>query len=164
MDIKEPHESYPHNLKVAEALYRMTYLENWGSGAKRIMDACKAQGVEAPTWRSDGGFVTITFKRPNAAEFDTKQGEIPLNHRSSTDQAPTKFRPSSDQVQKMILSMGDDYMAMSEIMSNMGFKHRPSFRENYILPALEGGAIELQYPELIIQSKNTDLQNLQKNG
>ncbi len=29
-NIKEPHESYPHNLKVAEALYRMTYLENWG--------------------------------------------------------------------------------------------------------------------------------------
>lgn len=47
-NIKEPHESYPHNLKVAEALYRMTYLENWGSGAKRIMDACQAQGVESP--------------------------------------------------------------------------------------------------------------------
>lgn len=29
------------------------------------MDACKAQGVEAPTWCSDGGFVTITFKRPD---------------------------------------------------------------------------------------------------
>lgn len=66
-NIKEPHESYPHNLKVAEALYRMTYLENWGSGAKRIMDACKAQGVEVPTWRSDGSFVTITFKRPKDA-------------------------------------------------------------------------------------------------
>ena len=45
-NIKEPHDSYPHNLKVAEALYRMTYLENWGSGARRIMDACQAQGVE----------------------------------------------------------------------------------------------------------------------
>lgn len=27
-NIKKPHESFPHNLKVAEALYRMTYLEN----------------------------------------------------------------------------------------------------------------------------------------
>ena len=25
-------------LKVAEALYRMSYLENWGSGVRRIMD------------------------------------------------------------------------------------------------------------------------------
>ena len=73
-NIKEPHESYPHNLKVAEALYRMTYLENWGSGAKRIMDACEAQGVEAPSWRSDGGFVTITFKRPDNFAHNSEQG------------------------------------------------------------------------------------------
>lgn len=62
--IKEPHESYPYNLKIAEALYKSTYLENWGSGAKRIMDACREQGIEDPTWRWDGGFVIVTFKRP----------------------------------------------------------------------------------------------------
>lgn len=146
-NIKEPHESFPHNLKVAEALYRMTYLENWGSGAKRIMDACKEQGVEAPTWRSDGGFVTITFKRPIVTKSDTEQREATTKHRPSTDQAPTKYRPSTDQVQKMILSMGDDYMTMSEIMSNIGLKHRPSFRKNYFLPALAEGAIERLYPE-----------------
>ena len=79
-NIKEPHESYPHNLKVAEALYRMTYLENWGSGARRIIDACQAQGIEAPVWCSDGGFVTITFKRPdfksNTIAGDGKEGNV----------------------------------------------------------------------------------------
>ena len=147
-NIKEPHESYPHNLKVAEALYRMTYLENWGSGARRIMDACKAQGVEAPTWCSDGGFVTITFKRPdNKAESDIPQGGASLKHRPSTDQVPLNYRPSTIQIQKMILSMSEDYMTMSKIMSNMGLKHRTSFREKYFLPALEDGAIEPLYPE-----------------
>ena len=47
----------------------------------------------------------------------------------------------------MILSMGDGYMTMSEIMSNIGLKHRPSFRENYFLPALAEGAIERLYLE-----------------
>ena len=75
-NIKEPHESYPHNLKVAEALYRMTYLENLGSGARRIIYACQVQGVEARTWCSDGGFVTITFKRP-----DFKSGTIKIDHK-----------------------------------------------------------------------------------
>ena len=79
-NIKEPHESYPHNLKMAEALYRMTYLENWGSGARRIMDACQAQGVKTPTWSSDGGFVTIMFKRPdfksNIRENDKEDKKI----------------------------------------------------------------------------------------
>lgn len=44
--------------------------------------------------------------------------------------------------------MDESYMTMSKIMENMGFKHRTSFRENYFLPALEDGAIELLYPEL----------------
>lgn len=47
----------------------------------------------------------------------------------------------------MILSMSDGYMAMNEIMSNMGFRHRTSFRKNYFLPTLEDGAIEPMYPE-----------------
>ena len=43
--------------------------------------------------------------------------------------------------------MDESYMTMSKIMENMGFKHRTSFRENYFLPVLEDGAIELLYPE-----------------
>lgn len=76
--IKEPHESYPYNLKIAEALYKSTYLESWGSGAKRIMDACREQGVEEPTWRWDGGFVIVTFKRPtrNIASHETIKSSV----------------------------------------------------------------------------------------
>ncbi len=42
-NIKEPHESFPHNLKVAVALYRMTYLVNWGvtQGASWMPVWCK---------------------------------------------------------------------------------------------------------------------------
>ncbi|WP_368338365.1 ATP-binding protein [Parabacteroides merdae] len=88
--MKEPHESFPHNLKVAEALYRMTYLENLGSGAKRIMDACKVQGVDAPTWSSDGGFVTITFKRPYF-----KTSTIETDREDNRTSKQDKYRPST---------------------------------------------------------------------
>ena len=97
-NIKEPHESFPHNLKVAVALYRMTYLENWGSGARRIMDACLVQGVETLTWSSDCGFVTITFKRPDfksvIMENDKEDKKITEEdkYRSTTDQVPFKFK------------------------------------------------------------------------
>ena len=154
-NIKEPHESYPHNLKVAEALYRMTYLENWGSGAKRIMDACQAQGVESPTWSSDGGFVTITFMRPYFASDTTKidkedkKATKEDKYRSTTDQVPLNYRPSTAQVQEMILSMSDDYMAMNEIMSNMGFFLRWKM--------VQLSQCILNSP--IIRSKNTDSQN-----
>lgn len=62
------------------------------------MDACDAQGVEAPTWRSDGGFVTITFKRPYFASDTTKidkedkKATKEDKYRSTTDQVPLKFK------------------------------------------------------------------------
>ena len=36
------------------------------------MDACKAQGVEVPTWCDNGGFITVTFKRPDFTSGTTK--------------------------------------------------------------------------------------------
>lgn len=65
------------------------------------MDACEAQGVEVPTWSSDGGFVTITFKRPffkaNTIETNGEDNRTSKrdNLRSTTAQVPTKFRSSS---------------------------------------------------------------------
>lgn len=75
---------------MAEALYRMTYLENWGSGARRIIDACLAQGVETPTWSSDGGFVTIMFKRP-----DFSSGTIKTDKMDKKATKEDKYRSSS---------------------------------------------------------------------
>ncbi len=49
-NIKGPHDSYPYNVKMAEVLYRSMWLENWGSGARRIMEACEEQG-----WRNRPG-------------------------------------------------------------------------------------------------------------
>ena len=87
-------DSARDNLNVAEALFRMTYLENWGSGAKRIIDACRAQNVEDPTWSDNGGFITVTFKRPNYASNPNENLEdnvapnksgVVLNVAQSTD-------------------------------------------------------------------------------
>ena len=151
-NIKEPHESFPHNLKVAEALYRMTYLENWGSGAKRIMDACKAQGVEAPTWSSDGGFVTITFKRPffkaNTIEINGEDNRTSKQDKSllSTPQVPPKYPLSTPHVEMLIKKMADSCMTMREMAEVCDIKDLKYFRESYITPALEDGVIERLYP------------------
>ena len=58
-----PHISYPYNPIIADVLFKTTFLENWGSGAGRIMDACKSQNVEVPTWTIQGGFIIVTFNR-----------------------------------------------------------------------------------------------------
>lgn len=102
--IKKPHESYPYNLKIAEALYKSTYLESWGSGAKRIMDACREQGLEEPTWQWDGGFVIVTFKRPtrNIARQETK--ELPKDTKESPQENDKQIKNHDKEVQQRNLS------------------------------------------------------------
>lgn len=62
--IKLPHESHPYNRNIANALYQSTYLEKWGTGTLRIIEACQEQGLDEPTWEHRSGYVVVTFKRP----------------------------------------------------------------------------------------------------
>lgn len=71
-NITQPHSSNPHNQLIANVLYSTSYIEKWGSGIKRIVDACAYRNVEAPAWTTDGYFVTVTFKRPDYKKSDTK--------------------------------------------------------------------------------------------
>lgn len=77
--VKNSHESFPSNRNMAHALYRSTFLENWGSGIHRIIEACEEQCIEEPSWCWDGAFVYVVFKRP------TKQVEEPIKYRTSTE-------------------------------------------------------------------------------
>ncbi len=62
--IKLPHESYPYNKKIAQVLYMTTFLEKWGSGAKRMIELCHEQNVAEPEWVAENGTIKIVFKRP----------------------------------------------------------------------------------------------------
>ena len=62
--IKLPHRSYPQNPIIADALFMTAFLESWGTGVSRMVEACKAVGLPEPEYGTDGAFVWITFKRP----------------------------------------------------------------------------------------------------
>ena len=64
--IKLSHRSYPQNPIIADTLYMTAFLESWGTGVNRMVNACKAVGLPEPEYGTDGGFVWITFKRSNS--------------------------------------------------------------------------------------------------
>ena len=50
-------------------------------------------------------------------------------------------------VQKLLDVLGDEDLSATEIMERLGLSHRPTFRKNYLVPALEQGIIEMIIPE-----------------
>ena len=69
-NIKQPHESYPYNKKLAQLLYLCNYLEKWGSGAQRIIDLCNNQGIPEPKWIAKNGTITIVFQRSKETQAE----------------------------------------------------------------------------------------------
>lgn len=53
----------------------------------------------------------------------------------------------SDQVDKLLHVMGERCLSSSEIMEKLELSHKPTFRKNYLNPALENGLVEMQNPE-----------------
>lgn len=74
--------------------------------------------------------------------------QVPTKHRSSTDQAPTKLDGSlpSPSIIGLVKAMGNNQLKIGEMMDAMGLKHRPTFRVNYLDPAIKAGFVTMLYP------------------
>ena len=61
-----------------------------------------------------------------------------------TDQATDQV---TDQVRKLIQVIGSGWISRGELMDKLALSHRPTFRDNYLNPAIELRLVELQYPD-----------------
>ena len=53
----------------------------------------------------------------------------------------------NDYVKRLLTILNDKELSITEIMLQLGLKHKPTFRKNYLNPALEKGLIERTIPD-----------------
>ena len=53
----------------------------------------------------------------------------------------------SDQVKRLITALGPGSRSAVELMRAMGLSHRPTFRQNYLHPAMSAGLVAMTHPE-----------------
>lgn len=136
-NIKLEHSSFPHNPVIADFLFKTTFLESWGSGARRIIDACKAQNLLEPIWEERTGYVVLTLYRPSKETLE----------QLGTAWVEPKFDLGSTQVRLLVEACPEGYLSVSEMMNYLGIKSRKNFRENYLNPSIRAGAIGAKYPD-----------------
>ncbi len=132
--IMKEHESKPQNPLIATVLYKRKVLESWGRGIGLMISECRKAGLPGPEYKTDGGSVRLIFRYESI-------------NRPGTDQAPTKYRPSTDQVCALVKTLEDKELSVKELMEELGLNHRPTFRSNYLHPALNEGFVVPIYPE-----------------
>ena len=53
----------------------------------------------------------------------------------------------SDQVKKLLDIMDNQYWSAQDLMKKLTLSHKPTFRKNYLNPALQAGLLLLEYPD-----------------
>lgn len=73
--------------------------------------------------------------------------EVILDTLKETTVVGKTKKAENPQVQKLLEVLDGEELSATEIMERLGLSHRPTFRRNYLNPALEEGFIEMTIPE-----------------
>lgn len=73
-----------------------------------------------------------------------------LNDLMQTEQVREQV---TDQVERLMSALGGETLSTKELLERLGLKHRPTFSNNYLRPALGLGLIEMTVPDKPNSSK-----------
>ena len=92
-------------------------------------------------------FVTFMLEALLAAMEDAVVAD-PASDQASDQVSDQVSDQASDQVRQLLAVFhGDEALKTSELLDRLGLHHRPTFRKNYLGPALDGGWIGMTQPE-----------------
>ena len=118
--------SVARNPILFDAFHRLGITEKIGSGINRMRQAMAARNIEVEF--DTGDFFIVTLARPESTRKEV------------TDQV-------TDQVKKLLRALKTGEKSGKELIEELKLKHKPTFRMNYLKPAIEAGLIELTIPE-----------------
>jgi ATP-dependent DNA helicase RecG len=146
-DLRRPHSSIPGNPLLAEPLYLTKYIERMGTGTRDMIRKCLAAGLSEPEFTLTDSFVT-TIRKPVAAGKTPRQDQTTGQVTGQVDPVTDPVTdPVGDPVNRIVLALAAGEMAPSTLWERLGLKHRPTFRENYLRPALAQKLIERTIPD-----------------
>jgi ATP-dependent DNA helicase RecG len=121
-DLRRPHESKPRNKLIADAFFLIKYIEQFGTGIRRMIDDCRAAGLPEPEFESYGDSFRTVFRKTipveerfagvglnerqmKALRYVTDKGRMTLAEYAELVQAPkrTLQRDLQELVQKGLL-------------------------------------------------------------
>lgn len=121
-DLRKPHESKPRNKLIADAFFLIKYIEQFGTGIRRMIDDCRAAGLPEPEFESYGDSFRTVFRKTipveerfagvglnerqmKALRYVTERGRMTLAEYAELVQAPkrTLQRDLQELVQKGLL-------------------------------------------------------------
>jgi ATP-dependent DNA helicase RecG len=78
-DLKKAHESKPRNKLIARAFFLIKYIEQFGTGTRRMTEECRKAGIPEPLFEGRADSFRIVFQKP--VSLDARLAGLNLTHR-----------------------------------------------------------------------------------
>ncbi len=136
------------NPVIARIFGELGLVEEWGSGYKRIKEACQQGGYPEPRWEELGTVLRVTFfphpEFMHEAAVETKSG-------LGRDQVGTML--VLDPETAALCRLCQQPKTIAELMMAFSWKNRTKFRQKYIKPLIERQLLAMTNPEKPQSSK-----------
>ena len=86
------HTSKPRNPKIANVFYRAGFIESWGRGYEKIMDAFKKLDLTPPTFKVEQGGIACLIPREIFVEMNGLRGGDQKSEQKSIQPDSTRFK------------------------------------------------------------------------
>lgn len=126
------------NPLIAQTLYYSKNVESFGTGLKRIAEACDAAGCKYKFEVLKSGFVVVFYRSDE--NFDT----------TGTDTTPVTIpvnTPDKDIRSKIVSLCLNAPQTREQLMQACGMKNKAHFLKAYLKPMLETGELQLTVPD-----------------
>lgn len=141
------------NPVIARVFRELELIEEWGSGYKRIKEACAKGGYPEPVWEELGTVLRVTF-------FPHPETVSQLGSDLGTQLAPswnpvdlTEKNLTKEEMQLLLFCT--EPKQINEIMQKLNWSDRTKFRRKFLRPLLERNMIEMTIPEKPNSSKQS---------
>ena len=139
----EPGEKEARNPAIAMAMRRIEMCEQAGTGLRMMRREWQALGHAAPAHHNDRAWKAFEMFLPDTVSRVAWMGE----KAATAEVTPPVTDPVTDPVRQLLDALADGPLAPSAAQNALGLKHRPTFRANYLHPALEAGLVEMTLPD-----------------
>lgn len=140
LDVIQPFETGSRMLSL---LWMRLILEKWNSAFAHIPLFTTLLD------HADGYFAALrnALQEENAGKFIDSMLQYILDALHHFIDFQQEQKPDSRFVKALLETLGDRTLSTKELMDGLKLKHRPTFRDHYLLPALQSGLVEMTIPD-----------------
>lgn len=124
------------NRRIGEFLKELDLTEGRSTGVPKILKVMAANGSPVPLFETDDDRLSFVIRLPSHP--------LARSGISSSDQVTDQV---TGEVMRLLAAAAQGEHTRSALQAALGLKHAPHFRQAYLLPALEGGLMEMTLPD-----------------